>query len=246
MLGTIVNAVAVIGGGWIGATVGGRIKDKYKDTIMQGVGLSVVVIGLSMALKGQMVLLMIFSLVIGGIIGEYIDIEVRLDKFGKWVQNLLHRDGKASTFAEGFVIASLVYCVGSMAIVGAIEDGIRHNPDILYAKSVLDGVSSIIFASTLGFGVMVSAISVFIYQGTITLLASYLEPVLMDWVVNEMSAVGGILIIGIGLTMLEIKKIKVGNLLPAIFIPTVYGMIVTYIVPAIYEFINPFLKWFTL
>lgn len=229
MMGTIVNSAAVIGGGLIGATVGGAIKDKYKNTIMQGIGLSVIIIGLSMALKGQMILLTIFSLVIGAIIGEMADIEDKLDRFGKWIQGLLHRDGKVNTFSEGFVIASLVYCVGSMAIVGSIEDGIRHNPDILYAKSVLDGVSAVVFASTLGFGVMFSFIPVLIYQGAITLLASYLQPVLMDWVVTEMSAVGGILIVGIGLTMLEIKKIKVGNLLPSIFIPVIYGIIVTFV-----------------
>lgn len=230
MLGTMVNTGAIIAGGMIGATVGATIKEKYKHTIMQGIGLAVLIIGLSKALKGENTLLIIISLVMGGIIGETIDIEEKLDRFGKWVQGLLHRDGKTSTFSEGFVIASLVYCVGSMAIVGAIEDGIMHNPDTLYAKSILDGVSAIIFASTLGFGVMFSCVSVFFYQGMITILASYLQPVLMDWVVIEMSAVGGILIIGIGLNLLEIKKIKVGNLLPSIFIPLLYG-ILTKIVP---------------
>ncbi|WHH57546.1 DUF554 domain-containing protein [Petroclostridium sp. X23] len=237
MLGTVVNAAAIVTGGLIGATVGGVINEKYKSTVMQGISLSVIVIGLSMALeglgvsrpdgfRGEMLLLMIFSLVIGGIIGEWLDIEAKLDMFGKWIQKVVHRGGKVSTFAEGFVIASLVYCVGSMAIMGSIQDGLNHDPSILYAKSVLDGVSAVIFASTLGVGVMFSFIPVFLYQGAITLLASFVEPLLMDWVVAAMSGVGGILIIGIGMTMLDLKRIKVGNLLPAIFIPMIYGMIV--------------------
>ncbi|MGE4282135.1 MAG: DUF554 domain-containing protein [Clostridia bacterium] len=239
MLGTIVNAGAIIAGGLIGATVGGVIKERYKNTIMQGIALAVVVIGLSMALeglsasrpggfRGEMLLLMIFSVVLGGIIGEWIDVEARLEQFGKWIQLLVHKDGQVSTFAEGFVIASLVYCVGSMAIMGSIQDGLNHDPSILYAKSVLDGVSAVIFASTLGFGVLFSFVPVFVYQGAITLLASLVKPLLIDWIIIEMSAVGGILIIGIGLTMLEIKKIKVGNLLPSIFIPIIYGIVVTF------------------
>lgn len=230
MIGTVVNSAAVVAGGILGATVGGTIHEKYKTTIMQGISLSVIVIGLSMALKGKLVLLTILSLIIGGIIGEMIDIEDRLDKFGSWIQSQIHKGGHVSTFSEGFVIASLVYCVGSMAIIGSIEDGIRHNPNILFEKSVLDGVSALVFASSLGFGVTLSAVSVFIYQGAITLLASLLQPMLTnaDWVITEMSAVGGILIMGIGLTMLEVKKIKVGNLLPSIFIPVIYGVIVMF------------------
>ncbi len=229
MIGTIVNTGAIIAGGVIGATGGGNIKEKYKETIMQGLGLAVIVIGLSMALKGQIILLTIFSLVIGGIIGEWIDIGDKLDRLGNWIQTRLHKDGTTSTFSEGFVIASLVYCVGSMAIVGSIEDGIRHNPDILFAKSVLDGISAIIFASTLGIGVAFSCLPVLIYQGIITLLAAYLQPVLSDWVVTEMSAVGGLLIIGIGITLLKIKNINVANLLPSIFIPILYGILLTVI-----------------
>jgi uncharacterized membrane protein YqgA involved in biofilm formation len=237
MLGTVVNSSMVIGGGILGAIIGNSIKAKYKDTIMQGISLSVVVIGFSMALKGlslerpgglpgEMLLLMIFSLVIGGIIGEAVDIEERLDSFGKWIQGIIYKTGGAGSFSKGFVMASLVYCVGSMAIIGSIEDGLQHNPNTLYAKSVLDGVSAVVFASELGFGVALSAVPVFIYQGAITLLASYLKPILTDWVITSMSAVGGVLIIGIGFTMLDIKKIKVGNLLPSIFIPLVYGIII--------------------
>lgn len=238
VIGTIVNSSLVVGGGLLGAVIGNSIKDKYKDTVMQGISLSVIVIGLSMALKGmslerpgglqgEILLLMILSLVVGGIIGEAIDIEDKLDRFGKWIQNKMLKSIGTNSFSEGFVMASLVYCVGSMAIIGAIEDGLLHNPNTLYAKGILDGVSAVIFASELGFGVLLSAVSIFFYQGAITLLASYLKPVLTDWVVTSMSAVGGILIIGIGLSLLNIKKIKVGNLLPSIFIPLIYGIIIT-------------------
>ena len=236
MLGTIVNAVAVVGGGLIGASVGSAIKEKYKHTIMQGIGLSVMVIGLSMALeglslerpggfRGEMLLLMIFSLVIGGIIGEWIDIEEKLDRLGGRIQKIFQKEGESSTFSQGFVMASLIYCVGSMAIIGSIQEGLQHNSSTLFAKSVLDGVSAIVFASELGLGVAFSAVCVFAYQGAITLLASHLQPLLADWVVTEMSAVGGILIIGIGFTILEMKKFKVGNLLPSIFIPLLYSVV---------------------
>jgi len=240
MRGTIVNSSLVIIGGLIGTFIGNSVKDRYKDIIMQGISLSVVVIGLSMALKGlaverpggvqgEMLLLMIFSLVVGGIIGEAINIEDKLDKFGRWVQNKLMKNYRGSRFSEGFVMASLVYCVGSMAIVGAIEDGLQNNPNTLYAKSMLDGISSIIFASDLGIGVSLSALPIFLYQGTITLLASHLKPVLADWVITSMSSVGGILIMGIGISMLEIKKMKVGNLLPSIFIPFIYGIVIKFL-----------------
>jgi uncharacterized membrane protein YqgA involved in biofilm formation len=200
----------------------------------------VVVIGLSMALKGlslerpggvqgEMLLLMIFSLVVGGMIGEAIDIEDKLERFGKWIQKNLVKNNHGSRFSEGFVMASLVYCVGSMAIIGAIEDGLQNNPNTLYAKSMLDGISAIVFASELGVGVSLSALPIFIYQGAITLLASYLKPVLTDWVITSMSSVGGVLIMGIGISMLDIKKIKVGNLLPSIFIPLIYGIMVKFL-----------------
>ncbi|NLY42650.1 MAG: DUF554 domain-containing protein [Clostridiaceae bacterium] len=229
MLGTIVNVAAIVAGGLAGIWIGGSFKERYKNTIMQGISLSVVVIGLSMALKGENTLLTILSLVIGGLIGEMVNIEAKLDGFGQWIQERLQKNGKVSNFSKGFVIASLVYCVGSMSIVGAIQDGILHDPSTLYAKAVLDGISAIVFASTMGMGVIFSFIPVFVYQGSITLLASYIQPVLTDAIVTEMTAVGGVLILGIALTMLDIKKIKVGNLLPSIFIPIIYGLIVNFL-----------------
>jgi uncharacterized membrane protein YqgA involved in biofilm formation len=171
----------------------------------------------------QYVELMIFSLVIGGLIGEFLDIEDKLDKLGMWFQKRFSKG--EGNFAEGFVSASLIYCVGAMAIMGALDDGLKGDPGILFAKSILDGVSAIVFAATMGIGVSFSALPVLIYQGSITLLAGVIKPWLTDGVIIQMSLVGSILIMGIGINILEIKKIKVGNLLPSIFLPLVYYII---------------------
>lgn len=234
-LGTLVNAGAIIAGGLGGIFVKKGLPERYKNIIMQGIGLSVLFIGISGALQGiytvidgkkldrQFIMTMIFSLVIGGILGEFIDIENKLERLGLWFQRKL--SDKGGNFAQGFVTASLVYCVGAMAIVGSLEDGLSGNPKTLFAKAILDGVSAIVFSATLGVGVTFSAIPVFVYQGAITLLSSFVKPWLTDPVIAQMSLVGSILIFGIGISMLEIKKIRVGNLLPAMFLPLIYYMI---------------------
>lgn len=231
-LGTIVNAAAVIVGGIAGTLLKSGIPERYKSVVMQGIGLSVLFIGISGTLKEmitvingnkldrQYIMLMIFSLVIGGLMGEFLKIEKRLENVGVWFQSKIPSNG--GSFSDGFVTASLVYCVGAMAIVGALEDGLVGNTSTLFAKSILDGVTAVIFSATMGIGVAFSAIPVFIYQGSITLLAGVVKPWLTDMVISQMSLVGGILIFAIGINLLEIKKIKVGNLLPAIFIPAVY------------------------
>jgi len=231
-LGTIVNVGAIIVGGIVGTMLKSGISERYKRIVMQGIGLSVLFIGISGSIKEmitiidgnkldrQFIMLMIFSLVIGGLIGESLKIEKRLENVGVWFQSKI--SSKGSSFSDGFVTASLVYCVGAMAIVGALEDGLMGNTSTLFAKSILDGVSAIIFAATLGIGVAFSAIPVFIYQGSITLLAGVVKPWLSDMVISQMSLVGGILIFAIGINLLEIKKINVGNLLPAVFIPVLY------------------------
>jgi len=185
---------------------------------MQALGLTSLLIGLQMALKTNNILLVIFSLVIGGIIGEVMGIEEGLEGFGKRVQLKLKSNTTSERFVEGFVTASLLYCVGSMAIMGALKEGISGNPDILYTKSLLDGLTSIAFTAAMGIGVLFSVIPVFLYQGGITMLARLIKDFLSPEVINEMTAVGGILILGIGFELLKIKKIKIGNLLPAILI----------------------------
>lgn len=223
MLGTLVNTVAIIAGSLVGLLFKGGIKKRYNDTVMQAISLAVILIGLSGAFKSKQILLVIFSLAIGGLIGELLRIEDRLENLGKWFEVKLSKVG--NDISRGFVTASLVYCVGSMAIVGSLESGLAGNHQTLFAKSVLDGIASIIFASSLGIGVLLSSASVFIYQGCITITASFMSRFLTTPVVNEMSAVGGLLIMAIGINLLEIKKIKVGNMIPAIFLPLVYFMI---------------------
>lgn len=220
MIGTIINSFAIILGSLIGIFINKGIKDEYKKTIMDGLGLTVIIIGLVGAIKTENTILVIISMVLGSIIGEAIGIETKLDNLGNSLETKVGRDN--SNFSKGFVTASLIYCVGAMAIVGALESGLMGNYDTLFAKSIIDGISSIIFASTLGIGVAFSAISVLVYQGMITLLAIYLKDFLTPEVILEMSAVGGILIMAIGINILELKKIKIGNMLPAIFIPLVY------------------------
>jgi uncharacterized protein len=223
VLGTFVNTGAIIVGSLIGLLFSGGIHHRYKHTVMQAIGLAVVLIGLSGALKSNQVLLVIFSLVIGSLIGEWLGIETWLENMGRWLEARFAKAGNGA--AKGFVTASLVFCVGSMAIVGSLESGLAGNHQTLYAKSVLDGISSIVFASSLGIGVLISSVSVFAYQGFITLTASFMSRFLIPSVVNEMSAVGGLLIMAIGINLLEIQKLKVANMLPAIFVPLVYFVI---------------------
>ncbi len=220
MLGTVVNSIAIILGSLLGVIIKQGIEDRYKKIVMDGIGLSVVIIGIAGGIKSENNILVIISIVLGSIIGETIDIERKLNSLGDNMEKKLGRGD--NNFSNGFVTASLVYCVGAMAIVGALESGLLGNHSTLFAKSILDGISSIIFASTLGIGVAFSAIAVFIYQGLIVLFATYLKDFLTSEVILEMSAVGGILIMAIGLNILDFKKIKVGNMLPAIFIPLIY------------------------
>ncbi|BCS82337.1 DUF554 domain-containing protein [Anaerocellum diazotrophicum] len=242
-LGTIVNALAVIVGSIFGLILKFGIPERFKATIMQAISLSVIFIGISGVLQGifkilsngkidrQFIMLMIFSLVIGGLVGEILRIEDFLEKLGDRIKKAVSKVIKSenSTFTEGFVTASLVFCVGAMAIVGSLEDGLNHNFSILFAKSILDGITSIIFSATLGIGVMFSSVAVLFYQGTITLLAGLIKPFLTDIVVLQMSMVGSVLIFAIGINMLGVSKIKVGNLLPAIFVPALWYLINSFI-----------------
>jgi uncharacterized membrane protein YqgA involved in biofilm formation len=222
LLGTIVNTLAIIAGSLLGLVFKRGIPQKYKVTVMQAISLAVILIGIKMAFKTDDLLLVIFSLVIGSLMGEFLKIENRLEDLGKRLETKFSKAGDG--IAKGFVVASLVFCVGSMAIVGSMESGLSGNHQTLFAKSALDGLSSIIFSSTLGVGVLFSSISVFVYQGFITMTASLMKPFLIPSVINQMSGVGGLLIMAIGFNLLEIKKIKVGNMLPGIFIPLVYYM----------------------
>jgi len=232
-LGTIVNVATILIGGAAGLVLRKILSKRITDTVMQGVGLAVVLIGISGALSAAYtivdesvsadhILITIISLAVGGLIGELIRIEGRLESLGKFCEIKFASTGESSTFAQGFVTATLVFCIGSMAILGAFEDGANGNSDILFAKSALDGITAMIFASTMGAGVLFSAVAVGIYQGTITLFSFFTAPYFNETVISQMSLIGSVLIMAIGLNLLRATKIKVGNLLPSIFIPIMY------------------------
>jgi len=221
--GTIVNTLAIIVGSLAGLIFRKGIPARYNAMIMQALGLAVVLVGMRSAFRSEDLLLIIICLAAGTLLGAWLGIEDRLEALGRWFEDRFA--GADGSFAKGFVTATLIYCVGSMAIVGAMESGLTGNHQTLYAKSMLDGITAVVFTSTLGIGVMLSAVSVFIYQGLITGGAVILKSFLVPEVVNQMSAVGGLLIVGLGITMLEIRKLNVGNMLPAIFLPLIYYML---------------------
>ena len=236
LTGTIINALAVLAGSmaglllkWLAAHFSSRLPagsaalgQRLQSIIMNGVALCVLYIGVSGSLKGSNTLTAILSMVAGAITGELLDLDRRMSALGDWVQRktarLTRGEGGASV-SEGFVTASLLFCVGAMSIVGARENGLTGNYETLQAKSLLDGISSIVFASSLGVGVAFSAAALLLYQGSISLLASVLSPFLGDAVIAEMTCVGSLLIVALSLNMLGLTKIKVMNLVPAIFFP---------------------------
>ena len=231
------NIALILAGAAVGMIIKGGLKQRFQETIMNGLGLAVMFIGLSGALEGMLlvadgkitssnVMLMIVSLAVGGFIGEAIDIEARLDRVGEWLKKKLKvNPDKDKGFVEGFVNSSLLFCVGAMAIIGSLRDGLSADPSMLLAKGVIDGVVSIFFASTLGIGVCFSVIPVGIYQGIITLGAGFVEPFLSDVLVSNLSFIGSILIFAIGINMIFGKKIRTGNLLPAVLVPIAYELI---------------------
>lgn len=223
MKGTIANTVAVALGAGLGLLLQKGIPERFKTTIMQGLSLAIFLIGVQMALKTGNVLIIIGSLVSGGLIGEALKLDHILEKLGQWFEKRLATS--TGNISKGFVTSSLVYCVGSMAVVGAIQDGLTGNAEVLYAKAMLDGIASVIFSSTLGLGVMLSAVSVFIYQGAITLLANSAGAFMTSAVIAEMTATGGLLIVAIAANMLEVATIKVVNLLPAVFVSILLAFI---------------------
>ncbi|MGO4889029.1 DUF554 domain-containing protein [Anaerobacillus sp. MEB173] len=220
LVGTLVNGVAIIFGALLGSLFK-KIPENVKATVMQAIALAVVILGIGMGLKSEQFLIVIGSLVIGSILGEKWALEDRLNQLGQWLEKKIgaKEDGKV---AKAFVTATLIYVVGAMAIIGALDSGLRGEHSVLYTKSMLDGFSAIIFTSTLGIGVIFSAIPVVVYQGAIALFATQIDrfiPVeLMDSFIVEMTATGGIMIVAIGLNILGIIKVRVANLLPAILV----------------------------
>ena len=224
MLGTIVNCITIAVGCFLGLVAKGKIPERIGDTIMKGLALCTMYIGISGALEGTDTLQMIISIAVGALIGEIIDIDKWLEKLGAFLESKFNKEGKSGSIAQGFITSSLLFCVGAMAIVGSLESGLKGDNTTLFTKSILDGISSIIFTSTLGIGGIFSIGTVLIYQGGIAICAGMLSNVLSSVVITNMSAVGGLLILGLGLNMLGVTKIKIANMLPAIFIPIIFGL----------------------
>ena len=214
MQGTLVNIAAICAGCFLGRALGKYLNETLRRTLMAGLGLAVLLIGLQMAMKSQQLLIVIGSLIGGGLLGEICGIEKRLENVGLSLQKRFSGSG---TVAQGFVTASLIYCVGAMAIMGSIQDGLGGAPTILYAKSALDGIASVALTSTLGIGVLFSIVPLALYQGVITLFAGFAKVILTEPVILEMNAVGGLLIAAISFDLLGIRKLPVGNLLPEFF-----------------------------
>lgn len=217
MLSVTVNFFAVLAGGIIGTVLRGGIPERFRTLINQGLALCVMLIGISGAIKTENTLLMIISVVIGSFLGTLIGIENGVEKLGNWAQNRFNKGG----FADGFVNATLLFSIGSMAVVGSLNAGFGDH-EMLLAKSIIDGVSAIIIASSFGIGAAFSAIPMTIYQGAIAALAGVVYSHMSDAMILEMGAVGSLLIVAIGINMLGLTKIKVANMLPAMFIPCIY------------------------
>ncbi len=214
MTGTLVNTGTIIAGSLIGLAAGRRIPERFKTLLMQALGLSTLLIGLRMALSTQEVIPIVGSLLLGAITGELLRIEDGMARIGHWLKKRARSE--SSTFIEGFVTTSLLYCTGAMVIVGAIQDGTSGNATTLYIKAMLDGVASIAFASTLGIGVLFSAASVFVVQGAFTLLAAKLAFLQQPAILGAITSTGGLLIVAIAINLLNLTRIRVGNLLPAL------------------------------
>lgn len=214
MTGTIVNAAAIIAGGLIGVTFKKGISENMRSTLTHGLALAIALVGLQMALETRNPLIVVVSIALGAVVGELMNIEGWLNRMAQQVETkIAASDGN---LARAFVSASLVFCVGAMAIMGSIEDGLTGYPKILYAKSLMDAIVAVVFASTMGVGVVFSAAPVFVYQGSITLAAKLLGNFLSPAAITELTATGGLLIVGIALNLLGITKVRLGNLLPAV------------------------------
>jgi uncharacterized membrane protein YqgA involved in biofilm formation len=220
MLGPIVNAATIIVCALIGCFLVRGIPERFEEITKKAIGLSIVYVGIKGALDNQHVLLLIMSMVLGAILGELVNIDKWMNRLGLWAERRMGMSGGG--FSKGFVSASILFCTGSMAIVGSMQSGLLGNHETLFAKSILDGSISIVFGASMGIGVIFSAIPVLIYQGGICLASIAIKDLLTPDIIREMSAVGSLLVAAIGFNFLSIKEIKVANLIPAIFIPWAY------------------------
>ncbi len=228
MTGTIINVLAVIAGGVLGALLGARLPERMRETVLNGLGLMVVVVGVSMAITTKNILIPLFAVLAGGIVGEALDIDAALERLGRWFEGRWLRGQKVdtarpATVAQGFITASLVFCVGPLTVLGSIQDGLMGDYTLLTIKSVLDGFAAMALAASLGPGVLLSVLTILVYQGGLSLLAGAFATALggvtreTPWVI-EMTATGGVVILSIAFILLDIKRIRAANLLPAIVV----------------------------
>lgn len=223
MIGVISNSIAIVFGGILGIMIGDKIREEYSDTILKGLGIAIVVLGMQSSIKMDNPLIILISLALGSLIGEIANIEGKMESFSQRAEKKLGK--KSQGFSAGFMTATLMYCVGSFAILASIQAGAMGDNSILYTKAVLDGIISIILASTLGIGVIFSAIPVLLYQGFITILAGFFEGLMAPVIINDLNSVGGIIIICIGLKVTKILDVRVGNMIPALFLPVIYHIV---------------------
>ena len=215
-MGTLINAVAIIIGGALGLLFRERLPGRITQTALQVMGLFTLLIGVRMAIQGEELIMVLISLALGAMLGEWMNIEDRLERFGLWLETRLHLTEQSP--ARGFINASLLFCVGSMAIVGSITEGLNGDRSILVTKAIMDGVLSIAFAAGMGVGVLGSALPILLYQGSLTLLASKLQAFFTPPMIGELTSVGGVIVMGIGVNILGLKKVRVGNVIPALVI----------------------------
>lgn len=215
MIGTALNVTTVVVGGLVGTLLGSRLPEKVQATVINGLGLVTTVVGVQMALGTRNILIVLGGILLGGLLGESFHIQEGLERAGAFLQGLF-KAASRSSFSEGFVTASLVFCIGPMAILGSIQDGLSGDFKLLAVKSMLDGFAAVAFSATLGWGVILSAATVLMFQGSVTLMASVLDRMLSPDMIAEMSATGGLLIMAIGLKLLAVKDVRVANFLPAL------------------------------
>ncbi|WZL80352.1 DUF554 domain-containing protein [Vallitaleaceae bacterium 9-2] len=223
MIGTLVNVATVIIGGTIGVLFHSKVPKRFIDIAFTGIGIFTLILGVSMAIQSNQQLFMVFSIIIGSIIGEGFDLDRQLNRLSERFKERIN--SKDSNFSTGLITSFLLFCMGSMTILGAIQEGVSQSPDLLLTKATMDGFAALALASTLGIGVIFSVIPLFIFQGGLTLLAGYLQHYLTDAMITELSAVGGLLLIALALNILEIKTIKVMNMLPSLLVIIIFMVI---------------------
>ncbi|WP_163527909.1 DUF554 domain-containing protein [Halobacillus ihumii] len=221
LLGTIVNGLCIFVGTLLGLFFT-KIPERFKETVMSGIGLAVILIGLQMGFETNNIVVVLLSLLIGAIVGEALHLEERLEYVGRWVERKFSRPEKQSTISQGFITASLIFVIGALSVIGALDSGLRNDHEVLITKAIIDGFVALVLTSTLGIGVIFSVIPVVLYEGGIALLATqinrWIPKEMLDLFIVEMTATGGLLIVAIGLNLLKLTKIRVANLLPSLFI----------------------------